>query len=147
MALVIPDSTAFGSQVLVTLGTLTIYQIINTIKESEIGEFSASLNGLRVSCLLVCCQAELSIRSEMAANQTMDLTDLNEADKIIKKEEIEAFSSKMIHTQTKTISLSSNMHMMMQTLEGGDGTGLPHGLSVINTYTEMTTGSSKLQSW
>ena len=60
---------------------------------------------------------------------------------MIKKEKIKAFSSKIIHAQTKTIFLGSNMHVMMQTLEGGDGPCLPHGLSVMNTYTEMTTRS------
>ena len=55
------------SQVLVTLGTPTINWIINMIKESEIDELSATLNGLRISNLLACHQAELSIRSEAAA--------------------------------------------------------------------------------
>ena len=36
------------------------------------------------------------------------------------------------------------MHMMMQTLEGGDGACLPHGLSVMNTYTEMITRSKQV---
>ena len=40
VALVIPDPTNFGSQMLVILGTLTINQIINVIKESEIDELS-----------------------------------------------------------------------------------------------------------
>ena len=61
------------------------------IKESEIDELSASLNGLRISCLLACHQEKLSIGSEMAANQTMDPTDLDEAVKAIKKEEIDTF--------------------------------------------------------
>ena len=55
------------------------------IKESEIDELLASLNGSRVSHLLACCQAELSIGSEMAANHTMGPTDLNEAVKMIKR--------------------------------------------------------------
>ena len=139
VALVIPDSTAFGSQVPVTLGTPTINQIINVIKESETDELSASLNGLRVSHILACCRAELSVRSEMAVNQTMGPTDLKEAIKRIKKEEIEAFLSKFTHAQTKTIFLGGNMHVMTQTLEGGDGPCLPHSLSVMNIYTEMTT--------
>ena len=75
----------------ITLGMPTINQIINVIKESKIDELSASLNGLGVSCLLACCQTELSIRSETAANQTMDPTNLNEAVKVIKKEEIDTF--------------------------------------------------------
>ena len=45
VALVIPDPTDFGSRVLVTLDTLTINEIINMIKESEIDELSVSLNG------------------------------------------------------------------------------------------------------
>ena len=48
VALVVLDSTGFGSQVLVTLGTPTINQIINVIKECEIDELSVSLNGLRI---------------------------------------------------------------------------------------------------
>ena len=141
VTLVIPDSTIFGSWVPVTLGTLAINHIINMIKESEIDELSASLNGLRMSHLLACHQAKLSVGSKMTANKTMGLTDLNEAVKMIKKEEIEAFLSKIIHAQTKAIFLGSNMHMMMQILEGGDGPCLPHSLSVMNTYTEMTTRS------
>ena len=70
----------------------------------------------------------------------MDLSDLNEAVKTIKKEEINAFSSKIIHAITKTMFLGTNMHMMTQTLEEEDGPCLPHGLSIINTYTEMIAG-------
>ena len=91
VALVIPDFTNFGSQVLVTLSTPTMKQIINVIKESGIDVLSVFLNGLRISCLLASHQAELSFRSEMATNQTMGLTTLNEAVKMIKKQEIEAF--------------------------------------------------------
>ena len=40
--------------------------------------------------------------------------------------------------------LSSKMHMMMQTLEDNEGSCLPHSLSVMNTYTEMTTGSKQV---
>ena len=67
------------------------------IKESEIDELSASLNGLRISHLFACCQAELSVRSKAAANQAVDLTDLNEAVKTTKKKEIDTFSSKITH--------------------------------------------------
>ena len=141
VALVIPDPTDFGSQVAITLGTLTINWIINMIRESKIAEFSASLNGFRISHLLACHQAELSIGSEMAAYKTMGLTELSEAVQTIRKEEIDVFSSKIIHAQTKTIFMGSNMHVMMQTLEEGDLPCLPHGLSVMNTYTKMTTGS------
>ena len=54
VAVGIPDCTVFGSQVPVTLHTPTINQIINVIKESEINDLSASLNGLRMAWLLAC---------------------------------------------------------------------------------------------
>ena len=48
----------------------------------------------------------------------MDPTDLNKAVKTTRTEEIEAFSSKIIHGHTKTRLLGNNMHVMMQTLKG-----------------------------
>ena len=33
------------------------------------------------------------------------------------------------------------MHVMTLSLKGGDGPHLPHGLSVVNTYTEVTSAS------
>ena len=97
--------------------------------------------------MLASHNAELSIENKEAANQTMDLCDLNEALKTIKKEEINAFLSNITHTQMKAMFLGSNMHVMMQTLEEDDGSCLHHGLSVMNTYTKMTTGASELWSW
>ena len=40
--------------------------------------------------------------------------------------------------------MGSNMHVMMQILEKEDGYCLPHGLSVMNTYTEMITSSMQV---
>ena len=69
MALAIPDSTAFGSRILVILGTPTINQTIKVIKESKIEELSVSLNGSRISQLLAGHQAELSIKNDAATDQ------------------------------------------------------------------------------
>ena len=44
----------------------------------------------------------------------------------------------------KTLLLGSNMHVMTQTLRGGNGPHLPHGLSVVNMYTKVTTGSKQV---
>ena len=56
-----------------------------------------------------------------------------------KKEVIDAFSSKISHTET--MFLGNNMHVMTPSLKGGDGPHLPHGLSVVNTYTELISES------
>ena len=90
---------------------------MNVIKESKIDELSVSLNGLKISHLLAGCQAELSFKNDTTTSQIPSLTDLNEAVKTIKWEEIETFSSKIVHGQTKTVLLGNNMYIMTQAPE------------------------------
>ena len=111
------------------------------IKESEIDELSVSLNGLRIAQLLAYWQAGLSIQKETVTNQAVDPADLNEVVKTTKKEEVDTFLSKVMHGQMKTLLLGNNMHVMTQSLKGGDGPHLPHGLTVVNTYTKIISGS------
>ena len=46
-----------------------------------------------------------------------------------------------MHGHTKTVLWGDNMYIMTQAPEKGKETCFPHGLCVVNTYTEMTTGS------
>ena len=69
---------------------------------------------------------------------------MDESVKAIKKEEIDVFSTKIIHARTKTMFSGSKVHVMMQALKWGDGPCLPHGWSIMNTYTEMTTVSKQV---
>ena len=98
---------------------------------------SISLNGSRIYNLLACHQAELSIRCEATADETVDPTDLNEAVKTTKREKIDAFSSQIIHSQIKALLLGNNMHVLVQTLKGDDGLCLPHSLSAMNIYNTL----------
>ena len=85
---------------------------MNVIKDSEIDELSVSLNGLRTSHLLAGHQVELSLKNDTNARPIPDFTDLNEAVKMMKWEEIEAFSSQIMHGHTKTVLQSNNMYVM-----------------------------------
>ena len=142
VALVVADSTGFGSRIPVSLGTPTINWIINVIKESEIDGLLVSLNGSRIAQLLACWQAGLSIQREGATNQPVDLTDLDEVVKMTKREEVNTFSSKIRHGQTKPLLLGNSMCVITQSLKGGDGPHLPHSLSVVNMCTEVISGSN-----
>ena len=141
VALVIPDLTAFGSRVSITLGMPTINQIMNVIKESEIDELSVSLNGSRVSCLLAGHQAEPSLKNDTTARPIPDPINLNEAVDMMKQEEIKVFLSQIVHGHTMSVLQGNNMYVMTQAPEKGEEPCLPNGLCVANTHTEITTGS------
>ena len=141
VALVIPDLTAFGSRVLVTLGKPTINWIMDVIKESKIDELSVSLNGSRISHLLDGHLAELSLKNDTTASPIPSMTDLNQVVKTMKWEDIEASSSKIVHGHTNTVLLGNNMYVITQAPEKGKEPCVSHGLSMANTYTEMATQS------
>ena len=78
-------------------------------------------------------------------HQTVDQTNLKEVVKMTKKEEIDAFLSRIVHGQMKIMLLGNNMHVMTQSLREGDGSHLPHSLSLVNTYIKVILGAQKLQ--
>ena len=51
------------------------------------------------------------------------------------------FSSKIVHGHTKTVLVGNYMYVMTQAPGKGEEPSLPHGLSMANTYTEITTRS------
>ena len=144
VALVVLDSTGFGSWVPVTLGTPTINCIINVIKEGgnwwAVG-FTEWIKDIPIVGLLV---SRTLIWKEAVANNTVDPTNLDEVVKTTKKEEVDSFSSKIIHGWMKTLLLGNNMHVMTHSLKGDEGFHLPHGLSVVGTYTEVISGSKQV---
>ena len=111
------------------------------MKESEINDLLASLNGLRMAWLLECWLADILIEGEATMHETGDAADLKEAVKMTKKEEIDPFLSKIIHGQMKTMLHGNNTYVMTQALKRGDGPHLPHGLSVVNTYIKVISRS------
>ena len=84
---------------------------------------------------------ELSLKNDMMTRPIADPTDLNEDVKTMKQEEIETFSSQIVHGHTKTVLWGNNKYVMTQSPEKGEEPCLPNGLCVANTYTEMTTGN------
>ena len=144
IALDLPDSTGFQSWVPVILGTTTINQIIDIIKESEINELSAFLNGLRIAQLLACWQAELLIQGEATVHQTVDPTNLKGGGENEKEGGDRCFLIQNYTQPNENMLLGNNMYVMTQSLKGGDGPHLPHGLSVVNMYTKVISGNKQV---
>ena len=144
VALDVLDSTIFGSPVPVTLGTPNINHIINVIKESKTDELSDSLNGLRMAQLLAYHQAELSLKEETAMHQTVDQTDLAGGSQNDKKGRGRCFFIQNNTWPNEKPVPQNNMNVMTQFLKGDDGHHLPHGLSVVNTYTKVISGRNQV---
>ena len=118
VALVILDSTGFGSWVLVTLGTPTINWIINMIKESEIDELSSFLEWI-VDSLIVGWLVSRTFDSEGNCHKPNSGSDqLEWGHQNNKERRGGCFLSKIIHSQMKTLLLGNKMHVMTQSLKG-----------------------------
>ena len=85
----------------------------------------------------------MTLISGKVTKQPMNPTDLNEIMKTKKSERIKGLSSKVIHTQTMTVFMGYNVHMVTHALYEGNKP-LTHGLAVQNTCTEMMTGSKSV---
>ena len=127
IALVIPDSSKFPSRVPVTLGTLMIGRVINVIKESRPDALATPWVNSQVAYLLAGCKMNMSLIDKKVANWPMNPANLNEILKTKKSEKIEGFSSQVIHTQTMTMFVGCNLHVMIHTLCKGYKP-LAHGL-------------------
>ena len=119
VALVIPDSTGFGSQVLSYSG-YTYHQLDHQCDQGKWNWWAvSSLNRSRIAQFLDCWWARLdsggnSCKPTCRSSQLECCSQSN-------KEISGHFSSKISHGQTKTLLLGNNMYVMTQSLKGGDG--------------------------
>ena len=62
--LVVPDGSAFGKRVLLVIGTCTLAQVINVIKESEMDQISPTLGYCSPGTVVVtmCCDRRITQR-------------------------------------------------------------------------------------
>ena len=140
-ALVIPDFSTFATKVPVILGTPTISQVINVMKEVEMDALAISWANARAAHLLAIWRMT---PMEVGNGQEggYDTDDDNPLMYTQKAETLEPFSSHVIPVKTVKVYLGEHINVMVQALCTQDGT-LPLGLTVQNTYTELRKGGKK----
>ena len=133
IALVIPDLSNFAARVPVILGTPTIGQVVNVMREAEMDALAAHL-------LSVCRMTPMEV-----GDGQEEKFDVNDDDQLMytqKAETIEPFSSHIVPVKTGRAYVGECTNVMVQALQTQDGS-LSQGLTVQNTYTELRKGSKK----
>ena len=141
IALVILDFSNFATRVPIILGTPTIGQVINMMKEAEMGALATPWANARAVHLL----AVWRMTPVEVGNGQEEGYDTDEDNPLMytqKAETLEPFSSHVIPVKTVKAYLGECINVMVQALHTQDGTLLP-GLAVQNTYPKLRKGSKK----
>ena len=141
IALVIPDFSNFATRVPIILGTPTIGQVINVMREAEVDALATLWANARVAHLL----AVWRMKPVEAGNGQEEGYNTDKDSPLMytqKAETLEPFSSHVIPMKTTKVYLGERINVMVQALHAQDGTLLPD-LTVQNKYTELRKGSKK----
>ena len=141
IALIIPDFSNFAMRVPIILGTPTIGQVVNVMREVEMDALAMLWANARVAHLLAIRRmtpVEVGNDWEEGCKTDQD-SPLMYTQKV---ETLEPFSSHVIPMKMMEAYLGEHLNMMVQALHTQDGT-LPPGITMQNTYTELRKGSKK----
>ena len=141
IALIILDFSNFAMQVPIILGTPTIGQVVNVMREVEMDTLVTPWVNARAAHLLAIRRmtpAEVGSDWEEGCKSNKD-SPLMYTQKV---ETLEPFSSHMIPMKMTKAYLGEHLNVMVQALHAQDGT-LPPGITVQNMYTELRKGSKK----
>ena len=141
IALVIPDFSNFATRVPFILGTPTIGQVINIMREAEMDALAMPWANARATHLLAVWRMT-PMEVENGQEEGYDTDKDNPLMYTQKVETLEPFSSHVIPMKTVKAYLGACINVMVHALCTQDGTLLP-GLTVQNTYTELRKGSRK----
>ena len=142
IALIIPNFYHFVNRVPVILGTPTIGQVVNVMKEAEMDALAMPWVNARAAHLLaiwrmVPVEVEDDRKEGYETNQEGFIMHTG------KVEILEPFSSHVIPIEMMEAYLGECLNVMVQSLHVHDGTLSP-GLTVQNMYTELRKGSKKV---
>ena len=141
IALVILDFSNFTTRAPVILGTPTIGQVINVMKEAEMDALATPWVNARAVHLLA-VQRITPMEVGNGQKEGYDTDNDNPLMYTQKAETLEPFSSHIIPIRKVKVYLGECSNVMVQALHTQDG-ALLRGLTVQNTYTEMRKGSKK----
>ena len=135
IALGIPDPSNFVAQIPVILGTPTISQVINVIKEVEVDALVMPWANARVAHLLL-VHRMTTMKEGDGTKRELDQDGYDQLMYTQNVETIEPFSSHIMPVKAGRAHTGECINGMVQALQTEDGS-LLQGLTVQNTYTEL----------
>ena len=144
IALVIPDLSNFVAWILVILGTPTISWVINVMKEVEVDALAMLWVNAWVVHLLS-MHRMMTVEVDDGLKEEPDPDGFDQLLYTQNVEIIEPFSSHIIPVKAGRAYTGEHINVMVQALWTEYGS-LPQGLTVQNTYTELSKAVKK-QSW
>ena len=142
IAIVMEDPGLKDFQVI--LGTATIYQVMEVIKESEISELAVPWASSRLSWLMRDIHARMSqMVVNDVANKSVALLSVDEVVRVSHKCKVPPFGHKVIHGSVSLVLQGYRINVMTHGLEKRSPL-LPLGIDVQSTYATLSTGSNRV---
>ena len=139
IALVIQDPSNFVAWIPVILGTPTISQVINMMKEAEVDALAMPWANARVAHLLL-VHRMMAMEEGDGPKKELSPDSCDQLMYTQNAETIEPFSSCIVPVKAGRAHMGECINVMVQSLHTEDSS-LPQGLTVQNMYTELRQGS------
>ena len=127
------------AQIPVILGTPTISQVVNMMKEVEVDALVMPWANARVAQLLLVCRM-MPVEAGDGQEEGVDMNGYDQLMYTQNAETIEPFSSRIVLVRAGRAYVGECINVMVQALQIQDGS-LPQGLTVQNMYTKLRKGS------
>ena len=148
VALVVKDPSSFARRCPVILGTPTINWDVWSMKESEMANAPEEWQKAKSAYKFVYFAAQyegLVDAEKMPTKTRQNPVHLCEKVMLKKKYTIPAFSTQVVHCQTKwTMMIGYCLHFMTQAPYLEDEAHLPNGVYILKTHTELKDGSQNV---
>ena len=128
----------------VILGTLTLYRVMEVIKESEISKLAVLWSSSRISWLMRDVTARLGqVVIDDLANKPIAPLDVDEVVRVAGKCMVPPFGHKVIHGKVNLVLHGCRLNVMTHGLEKRSPS-LPLGIDMQTAYTTLANGSHRV---
>ena len=132
------------SECLVILGTSTLYQVMEVIKESEISKLAVPWSSSRISWLMRDVNAKLGqVVVNDVANKPITPLNVGEVVRVASKCTVPPFGHKVIHGKVNLVLHGCRLNVMTHGLEKRSPS-LPLGIDVQTAYATLANGSHRV---
>ena len=132
------------SECSVILGTLTLYCVMEVIRESEISKLAVPWASSQISWLMRDVQAKLGqIVVDDVANKPISPLNVDEVVRVVSKCTVPPFGHKVIHGKVNLVLHGYKMNVMTHGLEKRSPS-LPLGIDVQTVYATLADGSNRV---